>query len=119
MKLYITSLGYVGTQAEIPRGEPVNVVDVPVDKAGLIGYLNSIALASIKEEYEWDPYHEPAPAPAPEIIPSGNSAWLQQMADHKADSDNLALLENILWEAPLPVVVSLNTIIAERIRELL
>lgn len=50
MKLYIADGTYCGTQAEAKAiSKQFEAVDVPVDKAGLIAYLNNAALAVAAE----------------------------------------------------------------------
>ena len=50
MKLYIANGTYVGTQAEAKAvTKDFEQVEVPVDKAGLIDYLNGLRMATVAE----------------------------------------------------------------------
>jgi hypothetical protein len=77
MKLYLANGRYVGTQAEARRADRNFVpVVVPVDKDGLIAYLNGLARA---------------PAPCSTAAPSPHAAVEQPYRDRTIERDLAAM----------------------------
>lgn len=70
---------YVHRKDDIPKGLPIDRVDVPTSTEGLMGYLNGLVATSSLEVVEQEIAEllpspsvtsEPEPAPPPEIVPA-------------------------------------------------
>lgn len=94
----------VGTQAEIPKGQPLKAVEVPTDKDGLKDFVNNLyQLASDVEEVT----AVPAPVAAPEKPKSIYVAEVPKVATREA-------VEEFILEADSYVLSNVFAVVMER-----
>lgn len=111
MKMYETGEGFlVGTQAEIPKGDPIKVVEVPTNpKEALIEFLNNRRSQPTTQE----PESEPEAVALPEASPEDQlyASFRTEVIDGKVQ------LDEFLLAAPLDMSLRLLGLISERVRE--
>lgn len=108
MKTYQLKDGtFVGTQAEIPKGENFEVVEVPTDKPGLLAFLNNLSKP------------EPVTATAPKPETGMDEQYKAETAARAAKLDYTVNLEEALWAATPKECIRLGAIVMERSREIL
>lgn len=85
MPVYLTSSNtFVGTQAEIPKGEEIHSIDIPGSKAEMITFLNEMAQHFIelgKRSVEPDTKPQAAPAPEAAAVPPSRTEQLISFED--------------------------------------
>lgn len=99
MKLYIANGTYVGTQADARAiTKQFTEVDVPTDKAGLIGYLNSLEHAVFTDQYETIVTRQDPPVDSVDFD-------LSAAFNAAAIADRVALAEQLLHELAANAII--------------
>ena len=133
MKLYVTPTGYwTGTQADAKKlakqhNTTCDVFEVPVDKKGLLDFLNEHQVSTLSE----------GPTGAEEVTPPvvvgveeevkivGETReeymrkWRQEQADWSAEFEVRTAIEDALWEAPLSDLAGYTSVVISRLGEVI
>jgi len=137
MKLYTTELGHwAGTQADARKlkkqyGTPCDVLEVPVNKKGLLAFLNErrvktcevdatesnagdlgekvTAVAEVEEE------RKIVGEPREQYM----RAWRQEQANLDAEFGVRAAIEDVLLEAPLDDLAQYTSVLISRLGEIM
>ena len=133
MKLYVTPTGHwTGTQADAKKlakqhNTTCDVFEVPVDKKGLLDFLNEHQVSTLSD----------GPTGAEEVTPPvvvgveeevkivGETReeymrkWRQEQADWSAEFEVRTAIEDALWEAPLSDLAGYTSVVISRLGEVI
>ena len=133
MKLYTTGRGHwAGTQADAKKlgkqeSTTCDVYEVPVDKQGLLGFLNDrhVRLQDEAMEETTDPPKQvPLPSQHTEAKIVGQTHekymrnWKQEQADWNSEYKCNEAIETVLWDAPNQFLGNYIAIIIDRMTNL-
>jgi len=130
MKLYTTKKGHwAGTQADAKKlakqhGTACEVYEVPVDKQGLLGFLNDRHV-TIDPAGAVDEVTEPIPLTSHEEVRIVGQTreqymrnWKQEQADWNSEYKCNEAIETVLWDAPNQFLGNYIAIIIDRMTNL-
>ena len=130
MKLYTTETGHwAGTQAYAKKlakqhGTACEVYEVPVDKQGLLGFLNDCHV-TIDPAGAVDEVTEPIPLTSHEEVRIVGQTreeymrnWKQEQADWNSQYKCNEAIETVLWDAPNQFLGNYIAIIIDRMTNL-
>lgn len=100
---------YVGRQADQQDGEDYEIVEIPIDKEGLIEFVNG--LQSLPSDDVAPPAPRASPRPEPSEEDKAYARFRADVAEGRVDLDETILA------APLETVLRLSGLVHERIRE--
>jgi len=131
MKLYVTLMGHwTGTQADAKKlakqhNTTCDVFEVPVDKKGLLDFLNEHQVNTLSEGPTGA-----EEATAPVVVGVEEEAkivgetreqymrkWRQEQADLGAEFDVRVAIEDALWESPLSDLAGYTSVVISRLGE--
>ena len=131
MKLYVTPKGHwTGTQADAKKlakqhSTTCEVFEVPVDKKGLLDFLNEHQVKTVSDHPGGEEVSTPAVVEEEEVKIVGETReqymqkWRQEQADWKIESDVRIAIEDALWEAPFNDLAGYVSVVISRLGEVI
>ena len=132
MKLYVTPKGHwTGTQADAKKlakqhSTTCDVFEVPVDKKGLLDFLNEHQVKTVSDHLGGEEVSTPAVVEEEveekivgETREEYMRKWRQEQADWNAESDVRTAIEDALWKSPLKDLAGYTSVVISRLGEVI